>query len=383
VLVHGGIGPSRVLVGEDGAALVTGFGAGGGGAPDADVRALAGVLFECLAGEPPGDAASLLQLPGIPAALAEAVVRALAPGTPAQSPAALAQAIAGAGPLASHADVAAYAEVVRPRREGDEGQPDGGAAPQAEEIGADVVVEPTDPAVASPRDLAPAGALAAVAAAVGFVEPTFEALPRPPSTRPGADPAGVFAAPALPAPRSRLPLGVAAVCLLAGLAGGFAAARAGVVPRRLWEAPPPVAPAPGAPPVEPAARVADPLRAPPEATADLAPAPMPAPPRASAPPRRGKGAPKPSAKAVRAAKAKAATATAAAASQSPKGFLDVTAPAGAEVLLDGRRIGLGGLRVEIPTGRHHVEVRFGGAKVEEAFDLGPGETWTYSVTPTN
>ncbi len=384
VLVHGGIGPSRVLVGEDGAAVVTGFGAGGGGAPDADVRALAAVLFECLAGEPPGEAASLLQLPGIPAPLAEAVVRALAPGTPAQSPAALAQAIAGAGPLASHADVAAYADVVRPSREGDEGQADVGPAPQAEEIAADVVVEPTDPAVASPQDPAPAGVLAAAAAVGGFVEPTFEALPRPPATRPGADPAGVFAAPAPPAPRSRLPFAVAAVCLLAGLGGGFAAARAGAVPRRLWEAPPPVAPAPGAP-VEPAARAADPLRAPPEATADLSPAPVPAPPRAIAPPRRGKGAPKPSAKAVRAAKAKAAAATpaAAAASPSPKGFLDVTAPAGAEVLLDGRRIGLGGLRVEIPTGRHHVEVRFGGAKVEEAFDLGPGETWTYAVTPTN
>jgi eukaryotic-like serine/threonine-protein kinase len=384
VLVHGGIGPSRVLVGEDGAAVVTGFGAGGGGAPDADVRALAAVLFECLAGEPPGEAASLLQLPGIPAPLAEAVVRALAPGTPAQSPAALAQAIAGAGPLASHADVAAYAEVVRPSREGDEGEADGGPAPQAEEIAADVVVEPTDPVVASPGDPALAGVLAA-AAVGGFVEPTFEPLPRPPATRPGADPAGVFAAPAPPAPRSHLPLAVAAVCLLAGLGGGFAAARAGAVPRRLWEAPPPAAPAAGALRVEPAARAADPLPDPATAADDLAPAPSTAPtsPRASAPPRRGKGAPKASAKAVRAAKAAKPAAASAAASPSAKGFLDVTAPAGAEVLLDGRRIGIGGLRVEIPVGRHHVEVRLGEAKVEEAFDLGPGETWTYSVTPTN
>jgi hypothetical protein len=374
-LVHGGIGPSRILVGEDGAAVVSGFGAGGGGAPADDVRALAAVLFECLAGEPPGDATALLQLPGIPPALADAVVRALGSvGTP-PSPSALAQAIAGAGPLASHADVSAYTDVVLPKVPG--------AAPErsrAEVAAEDLIVEPTDPAVASGRT-PPAEAVSPAAARPGvgtFVEPTFEPLPRPPATRPGADPAGVFAAPAPPAPRSRLPIAVAAVCLLAGFAGGLAAAWAGIEPRRLWDAlraadPTEQARAPGA---EAARASAAPLPAM-ESTAEpeVVPAPTPRPPRASAASRRTKA----SAKAAKGAKpAGAPTATPV---PTAKGFLDVTAPAGSEVLLDGRHIGVGGLRVEIPVGRHHIEVRLGEAKVEEAFDLSPGETWTYAVTP--
>jgi hypothetical protein len=502
VLVHGGITPSRLLVGEDGAALVSGFGAGGGGAPDADVRALAAVLFECLAGEPPRDPASLLQVPGIPPPLAEAVVRALSPSGP-TSAAGLAQAVAGAGPLASHADVATYAEVAGPEREGleyAEAEPERG---RPEVVAEDLIVEPVEPAAVPPRTVvaaatapaphpaatlvqptppagAPAGAAAPAAhpapgiavqptqpaaappatgvpapapaahpapgmavqptqpaaapvvpaapapaahsasgptvqqpqpvsapaatalpaaapapaahpvpvtsvqsmesavapwtaapvtahpAHGSFVDPTFEPLPRPPATRPGSDPAGVFAAPAPAAPRSRLPLAVGAVCLLAGFAGGYAAARAGLTVR-FSEA------EGGVPGAVPSGVAVPPVAAPvplPVPEAAEKPAPTPPPARERAAPRRAKASPKPAASG-------GGTGTPLA-----KGFLDVSAPAGAEVLLDGRRVGVGSVRVEAPVGRHHVEVRHGGAKVQEAFNLGPGETWTYSVTPT-
>jgi hypothetical protein len=377
VLVHGGIGPSRILVGEDGAALVSGFGAGGGGTPAADVRALAAVLFECLAGEPPGDATSLLQLPGIPAALAEAVVRALGSGGAYPSPAALAQAIAGAGPLASHADVAAYADVVLPHREDGEGPGSALERGQAEVIAEDVVVEPTDPAVVPP---APVGRIAGASPGLGTpVEPTFEPLPRPPATRPGSDPAGVFAAPAPPAPRSRLPLAMGVVCLLVGFAGGFAAARAGIAPRRFWEGLPTAEPAAqaGAPAVEATPELAVPL---PDMDATAAPDEVPTPP--SRPSRAATRRTKASAKSSTQAAKAAGPAPGATAIPAAKGFLDVTAPAGSEVFLDGRRVGIGGVRVEIPVGRHLIEVRLGDAKVEQAFDLSPGETWTYAVTPT-
>jgi hypothetical protein len=65
-----------------------------------------------------------------------------------------------------------------------------------------------------------------------------------------------------------------------------------------------------------------------------------------------------------------------------KGKLSVTAPAGAEVYLDGKRIGRGSLKRDVAAGRHRIEVRLGKARTGETFDVEPNETWTYDVTPT-
>jgi len=62
--------------------------------------------------------------------------------------------------------------------------------------------------------------------------------------------------------------------------------------------------------------------------------------------------------------------------------LTVTAPDGATVLLDGKQLGIGSVRKEIPAGPHRVEIRHDGAKVSEAFEMEPGGTYTYEVTPT-
>ena len=389
-LVHGGIGPvAHRSSGRTGPPLVSGFGDGGGGAPDATTSARSPPSSSSASrASRPGDAASLLRLPGIPASLAEAVVRALAPATGRAVPGR-----ARAGDRRRRAPRLARGRGrLRRRRPAEPGgrrrAADAGSGARRSPRRSRRTSSSSRPTRRSCRRRAPRPPVcpAAAAAVGGFVEPTFEPLPRPPATRPGADPAGVFAAPAPPAPRSRLPVAVAAVCLLAGFAGGFAAARAGAVPRRLWERPGlPVAPAPGAP-AEPAARA--PIRCRRSAGGDGRPrsgararaaardrSPAPREGRARSPPRRRSE--------PRRRRRRRDPRRRCAIARHAKGFLDVTAPAGAEVLLDGRRIGLGGLRVEIPTGRHHVEVRLGEAKVEEAFDLAPGETWTYAVTPTN
>ncbi len=347
-LVHGAIGPERVVVAEDGSALVSGFGTGGGGDPNADVRALAALLCECLAGEAPADPPRALEAPGIPAGLAAAVSRGLGvtpEGVPA-SAAALAAAIAASGPLASHADVAAYAEAILPGGEGDRAEQRRALAAalgggEAEEVSEDLIVEPTEP-VPRPAPIEP--------------------LPRPPATRPGADPAGVFPAP--PAPtrrRSRAPLAVALVLVAVGFGAGFAATRIAPLAAPLRERLAGVSvwtPAPSAAP-----RHAAPAPAP--AIADPRPAAPPALRAASGP---SKAPTKPSRPAQK--------------SRTGKGILDVRAPNDAEVFLDGRRIGAGGIRLDIPEGAHRIEVRRGPARVAETFTVAPGETWTYDVTPT-
>jgi hypothetical protein len=58
----------------------------------------------------------------------------------------------------------------------------------------------------------------------------------------------------------------------------------------------------------------------------------------------------------------------------------VNAPAEADVFLDGRRIGQGSLKTEIPDGAHRIEVRLGEERAGERFTLEAGETWTYDVT---
>jgi hypothetical protein len=65
-----------------------------------------------------------------------------------------------------------------------------------------------------------------------------------------------------------------------------------------------------------------------------------------------------------------------------RGTLSVTAPAGTEVRVDGRRVGTGSVKVQLWEGAHQVEARLGEARVQERFELRPNETWTYAVTPT-
>jgi hypothetical protein len=66
-----------------------------------------------------------------------------------------------------------------------------------------------------------------------------------------------------------------------------------------------------------------------------------------------------------------------------RGALEVTAPDDTEVRVDGRKVGVGSQHVELWEGWHEVEVRRGGARAHERFELTPEVTrWTYDVTPT-
>jgi hypothetical protein len=357
-LVHGAIAPARIVVGEDGAAFVCGLGLAGGGEPSADVRALGAVLFECVAGEPPGDPPRRLDLPGVPPALAAAVDRATgAGGEPFPSAEALAAALAAAVPPADHASVASYADAILPRDEGERAElrrtlASALGAGDPLEVSAELVVEPTDPGVPAPAPVR----------AAGRTEP-----PRTP------DAVGTFPKPHRPARTSRLPLAVAAICLAAGFAIGLSLSRA---PGGLRAALPLL-------PAAPAGTSAPPATAAPALPADPPPPPAPAPARvepgqagaaaaerpAPAPARRG-GRPERPARAARAREA------------APSGKLDVTAPPDAEVFLDGRRVGRGNVRMSVAEGPHRIEVRRGGASASEHFTLEPGETWTYTVTPS-
>jgi eukaryotic-like serine/threonine-protein kinase len=441
-LVHGAIDPSRILVAEDGAALVTGFGMGSAAEPAEDVRALAAILHECLAGEPPGQPPAPLEEAGVGAALAAAVARPLGAGADAAvSASALAGAVAAAGPVASHADVAAYVDAILPPGEGARGElaralADAGApaVAEAEEVSEDYIVEPTEPAVRRPEPAAaaPAGrperaagaepsappepavrTEPARAASAVRAEPTPEPLPRPPSTRPGADPAGVFAAPPRPAKRSRAPAVVAIACLVIGFAGGYEAfrhVRISIVREDAATAAtsPPTSTVDGtavhrepvdklgagsAPAAEGEARSRRASTATAASTSAStstgtgssaqAPAATGRPAARADVAKRTPPAKKPMKAAARAAPAPAAaTATAADDAPKTKGMLHVAAPEDAEVFLDARRIGKGNVDVEIPAGAHRVEVRRGEARVAESFTLGAGETWTYDVTPT-
>jgi hypothetical protein len=65
-----------------------------------------------------------------------------------------------------------------------------------------------------------------------------------------------------------------------------------------------------------------------------------------------------------------------------RGTLDVTAPDDAEVIVDGRLVGKGRVKVELWEGHHRVEAQLGASRVQERFEIARGETWTYAVTPT-
>ena len=64
-----------------------------------------------------------------------------------------------------------------------------------------------------------------------------------------------------------------------------------------------------------------------------------------------------------------------------KGRLTVTAPDGAEIALDGRRVGTGGVRdLEVWEGRHKLVVTLGPARDQHDFQVGPNESYEYDVT---
>ncbi len=64
-----------------------------------------------------------------------------------------------------------------------------------------------------------------------------------------------------------------------------------------------------------------------------------------------------------------------------KGRLTVTAPDGAEISLDGRKVGTGGVRdLEVWEGRHRLVVSLGPAHDQHDFQVGPNESYEYEVT---
>ncbi|HZY04013.1 MAG TPA: PEGA domain-containing protein, partial [Anaeromyxobacteraceae bacterium] len=66
-----------------------------------------------------------------------------------------------------------------------------------------------------------------------------------------------------------------------------------------------------------------------------------------------------------------------------KGTLTVTAPEGAAIFLDGRRVGTGGVvDLAVYQGSHHITVRLGQARNDHDFRIGPGETYSYDVEKT-
>ncbi|ABC80993.1 hypothetical protein Adeh_1219 [Anaeromyxobacter dehalogenans 2CP-C] len=288
------------------------------------------------------------------------------------------------------------------------------------------------PASAMASGMAPATTAATLAAPVNAAVPAGNAAaaaqpaitpaqpPAPVSLAPPPDAAITFAAPA-PPPRSALPvvLGIAVAMAGVGFGIGFVLSRG--QPRATPAA---VAPVAAAPAPTPAAA------APPVPRAE-APAPAPEPPSDAAPAQAVPAAPEPRRAAPAPAPSLAITAEPEGdvyvdgkrVGRSPvtvpvprgdhrvrlrnaaegvdvqkrvtargpgtpvrfalgRGVLAVTAPAGTEVRVDGRRVGEGSVKVQLWEGAHQVEARLGDARVQERFELRPNETWTYAVTPT-
>ena len=322
-LAHGAVDAAAIVVGDRGDISLSGLGLVAGATPEADLRRLGAILHECVAGEPPAEPPRPLDVPGVPPALAAAVDRATgAAHHGLDGPASLAAALGAAlATPAAPSDVAAYVDAILPPDEGER---------------------------AAVRTTL-AAALDRVATSPATPGQPLRAATTPESAR-------TFARPAPPstAVRSRLPVVAGAIALAVGFAAGLAAQRT------LRRAPAPVSPSVAAPEV-------------PEVSAPAAPPPVATP--APAPP-----APEPSR--AKPAPSKAGKRAAPAPRSAGKGSLEVTAPDDAEVFLDGRRIGRGNVRTEVPSGPHRIEVRRSGAVVRERFTLAPGENWTYAVTPT-
>ena len=120
---HGALRAERVLVGTDGRVVVSGFGRaaeGDGPVPTAaeDVRALAALLLQCLAGEQPSAAG----LPGVPDRLAEVASRAAETGKAFEDAGRFREALEAAVPLAGIERVRAWADGVLPPDAGTRGR---------------------------------------------------------------------------------------------------------------------------------------------------------------------------------------------------------------------------------------------------------------------
>ena len=120
---HGALRAERVLVGIDGGVLVSGFGRAAEGdgpvpGPAEDVRALAALLLQCLAGESPSAAG----LPGVPDRLAEVASRAAETGEAYEDAGRFREALEAAVPLAGPERVKAWADGVLPSDAGTRGR---------------------------------------------------------------------------------------------------------------------------------------------------------------------------------------------------------------------------------------------------------------------
>jgi eukaryotic-like serine/threonine-protein kinase len=432
-LAHGRLAPERLVVGDDGLTAVAGFGGGGEEAtPAADATALAAILYECLAGEPAPSSPRPLDVSGIPEVLGAVLFRALRGGGYPTAEA-FAEAVTASADRAPREAVAAYVEAIVPADEGERAAlafalraalP---AAPRkardAEEVAEDLILgeptplaltapaadvpddhilgEPTPIALPAPPEPAhvvdaPAaashaaapGAPTAVAVAValsgprpdGFFEPTPAA-----TTAPSLSDAQILPIPPRPRPGGAW-WAITAVICVAFAAVGFAAGLMVERSQRTQEAA-----AASAGPVSVVAQPTAAAAATPPPAPVLAPAPAPAAPdldpdlatAASTPTPTAKGTATPIATPKRRPTPRPIAQTAPSRPSLEIGWLDVDAPADAEIFVDGRRIGRGEVRRhELPEGKHRVDVVLGDAKTGETFTVGPRETYTYEVHQT-
>jgi eukaryotic-like serine/threonine-protein kinase len=436
-LAHGRLAPERLVVGDDGLTAVAGFGGGGEEAtPAADATALAAILYECLAGEPAPSSPRPLDVSGIPEVLGAVLFRALRGGGYPTAEA-FAEAVTASADRAPREAVAAYVEAIVPADEGERAAlafalraalP---AAPRkardAEEVAEDLILgeptplaltapaadvpddhilgEPTPIALPAPPEPAhvvdaPAaashaaapGAPTAVAVAValsgpppdGFFEPTPAA-----TTAPSLSDAQILPIPPRPRPGGAW-WAITAVICVAFAAVGFAA---GLMVERSQRAQEAAAASAG--PVSVVAQPTEAAAATPPPAPVLAPAPAPAPApaapdldpdlatAASTPTPTAKGTATPIATPKRRPTPRPIAQTAPSRPSLEIGWLDVDAPADAEIFVDGRRIGRGEVRRhELPEGKHRVDVMLGDAKTGETFTVGPRETYTYEVHQT-
>jgi eukaryotic-like serine/threonine-protein kinase len=232
------------------------------------------------------------------------------------------------------------------------------------------------------------GAPTAVAVAValsgpppdGFFEPTPAA-----TTAPSLSDAQILPIPPRPRPGGAW-WAITAVICVAFAAVGFAA---GLMVERSQRAQEAAAASAG--PVSVVAQPTEAAAATPPPAPVLAPAPAPAAPdldpdlatAASTPTPTAKGTATPIATPKRRPTPRPIAQTAPSRPSLEIGWLDVDAPADAEIFVDGRRIGRGEVRRhELPEGKHRVDVMLGDAKTGETFTVGPRETYTYEVHQT-